>query len=99
MSQSTGSRPPCEKRPREALEDRGDACVDDCDDSLLDDDTGASLGVPPRSGIIMDIPVEDQVKFSGLLCSDKLPRPTPLSCYRLLGRSGLRVSPCLFTCT
>lgn len=99
MSESIGSRPPCEKRPREALDDRGDACVDDGDDSLLEDDAGASLGVSPRSGVIMDIPVEDQVKFSGLLGADKRPRPTPLSRYRLLGRSGLRVSPRLFSST
>jgi len=45
-----------------------------------------------------DMPYEDQLKFSGLFGSDKAVTPPPLGHYRLLGKSGLRVSPlCLST--
>lgn len=71
---------------------------DDDDDD--DDDVGDLMGFGCSAvyqyapGVLGFIPVEDQIKFSGLLCSQKQTPPTPLSKYRLLGNSGLRVSPC-----
>jgi len=78
-----------EKRSRS--EDDGDC---DADDGFSEDDDG--IDAPIYQGVLEGIPVEDQIKFSGL--TGKRPRATPLSHYRLLGKSGLRVSPlCLGT--
>jgi len=80
-----------EKRSR--TEDDGEGEVDG-DDPLEEDDDG--IYAPIYQGVLENLPVEDQIKFSGLM--GKRPRATPLSRYRLLGKSGLRVSPlCLGT--
>lgn len=77
----------------------GSSVPEDDDDDDDDDDDGDLMGFGSSAayqyapGVLGFIPVEDQIKFSGLLCSQKQTPPTPLSKYRLLGNSGLRVSP------
>lgn len=80
---------------------RGVVNDDDDDDDEDDDDAdedlmglGCSAAFQYAPGVLGLIPVEDQIKFSGLLCSQKQVAPAPLAKYRLLGNSGLRVSPC-----
>ena len=81
-------RPEKRSRQEEDVEADGDG-----DDFSIEDDDG--IDAPIYQGVLTDIPVEDQIKFSGLM--GKRPPVTPLSRYRLLGKSGLRVSPCLFS--
>lgn len=68
---------------------------DDVDEEE-DSDTCADDTCAPMFPYILDSMVGDEmVKFSGLV-GEKAKQTTALAHYRLLGNSGLRVSPCLF---
>lgn len=66
--------------------------------AALEDDVGVT---PPQvdgqqpfdEAVLQHMPIEDQIKFSGLLGTRTPPPSTGLARYRLLGNSGLRVSP------
>ena len=77
---------PSGKRPRE------DSHISEPPD--LDD--GEDFIDAPAYEMEKDMPYEDQLKFSGLFGTDKAAPPPPLGHYRLLGKSGLRVSPRLY---
>ena len=61
-------------------------------------DTGIATGQDATTRVLDQMPIEEQIQFSGLIGVGPRPQRNPLSRYRLLGNSGLRVSPlCLGT--
>ena len=85
------------RRSEEDDDDNNDEDEDEVDEDDDDDDSsvdGTTTSAPTFPFIMDSMFGDEMVKFSGMV-GEKAKPHTALAHYRLLGNSGLRVSPCL----